>query len=231
VGPGSVKPDFALISYGTLAPDAEERIRHFQKWVHETFGVHIRAVSGGYGCTRIEFEVVAESPEQAAQFTLAMVNDPELHKKAQEIGFRVLIVTQPYARIDLANGRIEGGAAVRDLVKQGGIHMTKDQSTHITAPVTNSAIAVHSPDAKQDVTVNPQLDAMIAAIVDKARSDGQVTKEQYAQVVSDIDDLKKELALPKPRRSVVERLIGNLGGVASLTSLANQMVPFLPALV
>jgi hypothetical protein len=217
---GSIMPDFSLISYRTLSTDAEPLIAGFQQWVKETHGVRVLAVAGGYGCTRIEFEVVSDSPEKAAQFTQAIIQNGDLHEKAREIGFRILILAHPYTRIDLVNSRIEGNTFLQNLIREGGINMT-DQSTHIHGSIRNSAVSVHSPHTTQTVTVNPQLDSLYAAILEKARTDDEVTKKQYLQVVDDIDVLKKELSQATPRKSVVERILTNLGSIASLTSLAN----------
>ncbi len=115
--------------------------------------------------------------------------------------------------------------------KKGGIQMNIDQSTKIDAPVTNSNVASHSPDATQTTNINAGLESLLSKILQKAETDDEITKKEYAKVVKGIRELKAELSKPKPQRSVVERILGNLGSIASLASLANQVAPFLPTLL
>jgi len=105
-----------------------------------------------------------------------------------------------------------------------------DQSTHVRAPIVNSAFAAHSPHTTQTVTVNPDLGAVLQEIVCTAESDEHVTKSDYAMIVREIGELKAELAQSKPRRHTIERILGNLGSVASITSFVDRILPFLPAL-
>jgi hypothetical protein len=221
---------FTLISYRTLNSSNAEQIRHFQEWVQKKYSVLIPVVGGGYGCSRIEFDVVAPSAAEALRFTQGILQDREFQLKATEVGFRVLIVNEPWARIDLANGMVEGGDALKEIVETGGITMV-DQSQKINAPVTNSNLAAHSPNASQFVTVNSELENILGEILAKAETDETVTKQQYIQVKTEIEELKAELQKPKPQKSVIERILGNLGSIASLTSLANKIAPFLPVLI
>lgn len=105
-----------------------------------------------------------------------------------------------------------------------------DQSTRIDGSVINGAFAAHSPHASQTVTVNPNLDEILDKIIRVAESDNQVTKTQYSIILKEIEWLKSELTKPKPRRRIIERILANLGSVASITNFVDQIAPFLPAL-
>ena len=108
--------------------------------------------------------------------------------------------------------------------------LNSDQSTHVNAPISNSAFAAHSPNATQSVLVNPQMDALLAKLLSEAENDDDITKAQLLMVQKELSALREELTRPKPRRSVVERALGNLGSIASLVGLVNQVAPFLPVL-
>lgn len=105
-----------------------------------------------------------------------------------------------------------------------------DQSTHIKAPITNSAFAAHSPQATQTVSTNPDLSSLLNRILIQAEADEKITKTELIIVQKEVTALKEELNQARPQQTVVERILGNLGSIASLTSLVNQIAPFLPAL-
>lgn len=115
----------------------------------------------------------------------------------------------------------------------GDIHMTideRDQSTHIEAPVINSNLAAHSPNAKQTLNVSHDLEAGLEKILEKARTDDTISKTDCLQIIAWVAELREELSKAKPKQSVLERLLSNLGSFASLASLVNTIHPFLPTL-
>jgi hypothetical protein len=145
--------DLSLISYSNLSSNSQEAISQFQDWVKQKYDISICAVGGGYGCTRIDFEIKGDL-SSTAEFVRQILQGGEIHEKAVEVGFKVLITNNPCrARVDLVNGSIEGGIAVDDFLKNGEIKMV-DNSVKIYGPVTNSGVVSNSENTKQVVRTN-----------------------------------------------------------------------------
>jgi hypothetical protein len=145
--------DFSLISYSNLSSSSQETISKFQDWVKKRYGVSIYVVGGGYGCTRIDFEIKGDL-SSATKFVREILQEGEIHEKAVEVGFKVLILENPWARVDLTNGSIEGGIAVDNFLKDTEINMNVDNGVKIYGSVTNSGVVSNSENAKQSIEIN-----------------------------------------------------------------------------
>ncbi|MHC4425549.1 MAG: hypothetical protein ACYSYV_05560 [Planctomycetota bacterium] len=113
---------------------------------------------------------------------------------------------------------------------QVNTRLSVDQSTHINAPITNTAFAAHSEHVDQTVSIDSALAEILTQLLDSAERNPAVSKSEYLGIVREVKALKQELAKPKPARSVVERILGSLGSIASITSFVDRIAPFLPAL-
>lgn len=223
---------FTLISYSTFGSSAYARVRRFQYWVRDYYFIHIPVVGGGYGCTQLHFEIVADSAELAASFVRSMIRDESLHEKMREVNFRILIIDQPYTRIDLSRGTLEGGEGLNDCIRRGVIVKidNSDRSVNINAPVTNSNLAAHSEDVSQSIAGDPKVYEVLNQMMLHAESSYEITKKQYAEISGYVKELKEELAKPKQDIGIIERIIGNLGSIASISGFVDRIIPFLPAI-
>ena len=219
------RTNFSLISYATLSIDSADSIRKFQKWIKKEYGVTIRVVGGGYGCTRIDFEVISESTEKASDFIKKVISDHKFHEKAYEIGFKVLIIKNPWLRINLVDGSIEGDIA---RIKKGDLKMNVDKSVHVDGPVTNSNITAHSSSTNQTISINSKTDKILDKIIKHAKTNNNISKEEYIMILNQIQELKEEITKPNPRNNVIERILSNLSNIASISSFVNEVMHFLP---
>jgi hypothetical protein len=104
----------------------------------------------------------------------------------------------------------------------------KEYNVNIYAP---SALAIDSENFKQQVSSSDELTELFQQMIEALRADSSLIAEQRDQLQADIEKLRQELSSKSPRRQIVERYLSNLGSVASLASLANQVAPFLPLLI
>ncbi len=225
--------DLSLISFRALSPVSEKAIKELQTWVQETYSVQIRVVGGRYGCSRIDVKVVVESPEDAAKFMRQFIGDQNFRERAYAASFTVLVSRDPRAFIDLAPRILVENANFWGPIVKGDSKMSvnnRDQSTRIGGSVTGSNVASHSQRSTQTTNLNPVLANILTKMMQEVETNDKIGKKEYLKAVEEINELKAEFSKPKPRRSVIERILGNLGSIASLASLVNQMVPFLPAL-
>ncbi len=223
---------FTLISYSTFEKSAYARVRRFQYWVRDYYFIHIPIVGGGYGCAQLHFEIVADSPDLAASFVRSMIRDGSLHEKMRDVNFRILIIDKPYTRIDLARGTLEGGEGLNDCIRKGVIVKIdkSDRSVNINAPVTNSNLAAHSDNINQRIAVDSEVYEILNQMILHAESSNDITKRQYAEISGYVQQLKEELAKPNRDVGIIERIIGNLGSIASISGFVDRIIPFLPAL-
>jgi hypothetical protein len=229
IQPPEIKNQFTLISYSTLSLSHYDIIRKLQEWVNENYNISIPVIGGGYGCSLITFEIIADSHSNAVEFIKAMMEDDSFHDKAREASFRILIIKKPWTRVDLARGTIEGGEGLADYIDKG-ITMNIDKSTNINAPVTGSAVTAGSSNVTQTININSNLEGIINQIIEKAETDDAISKKDYSTIIKEIEVLKCELQEQKPKKAVVERVLSNLGSVVSITSFIDKLVPFLPTL-
>lgn len=236
---------FSLISYSKNYKDLYHAIRNLQSWVQANYNVIVPVVGGGAGCSRITFEIIAATPDDARKFIKSIIYDEEFHQQIRNINFRIIILEEPWTRVDAYRHTIEGGAdlagrlANNDYLESAvqlskhlkeGIIMAIDNRTNITGQVSNSIINVQSPNATQSISVGTDWAVFIDKMVDKAKNDTTVSKEQYLALEKAFNDLRNELKQPKPKRNIVEGIFTNLGSVASISSLINEIAPFLPKL-
>ncbi|MDO8775789.1 MAG: hypothetical protein Q7K57_45225 [Burkholderiaceae bacterium] len=104
--------------------------------------------------------------------------------------------------------------------------MNIDQSIHVGGNVTGSNI--HSPGA--NVTQGEPIGPLLATILKVAEEDSRVSKAEAISISQQVTELRTELAKPAPNPTMVERILGNLGSIASITGLVDQVRPFLKAL-
>jgi hypothetical protein len=106
-------------------------------------------------------------------------------------------------------------------------YMVIDQSTHFHAPVSESNIAVHSPGAAQRVEISQEILNLLAAMEAALERDRESPERERTEARNDIAALRQELAREQPRRAVVKAILGTLGDLSSLASLALQLHPLL----
>lgn len=219
---------FTLISYSTLSTDSVKSIRNFQKWVRGHFGVSILVSGGGYGCSLINFNILTEEASEAKEVMKQMLEDSAFFDKAREANFNVLLIKDPWTRIDLFLRMVEGGKGLQNNLIRG-VTMTIDKSLKINAPVTGN-IAIDSSNVSQSVVINPGLESVFKQILDTAENDEMISKKQYLHISNQLMELRKEIQSHRPKKSVIESILTNLGSTASIASLADKITPFLPTL-
>ncbi|MEZ5357378.1 MAG: COR domain-containing protein [Candidatus Zixiibacteriota bacterium] len=106
-----------------------------------------------------------------------------------------------------------------------------DNSTHFHEKVEKSNIALHSEKIKQNISRNENIDITLDKIIATLRKDDNLHFEQLMKFLEEVQALKQELSKEKPQKSIVERYLNNLGSVASIASLVNQISQYLPALL
>ncbi|MDO8775788.1 MAG: hypothetical protein Q7K57_45220 [Burkholderiaceae bacterium] len=109
---------FSLISYRHFTSRDESGIRHLLAYVRQQHLIEAVAVGGGYGCTRIEFEITSHDSSLIADLVLNLMKDPIFRSEALSVGFRVMILREPYVRLDLANGGIQTDPITADFFQK-----------------------------------------------------------------------------------------------------------------
>ena len=104
--------------------------------------------------------------------------------------------------------------------------MNIDQSIHVGGDISGSNL--HSPGAT--VSHGETIGALLTAILKAAEEDSKVSKAEAISIAQQVAELRTELAKSSPNISMVERILGNLDSIASITSLVDQVRPFLKTL-
>lgn len=216
---------FSLISYRHFTSQDENGIRHLLAYSLQQHLIEVVVVGGGYGCTRIEFEVTSHDSSQIADLVLKLMRDEVFRSEALSVGFRVMILREPYVRLDLLNGGIETDPRTADIFLGGGT-VNIDQSIHVGGNVTGSNL--HS--ASATVSQTESVGSLLAAILKTAEEDSRVSKAEAISISQQVAELRTELAKAAPNTTMVERILGNLGSIASITSFVDQIRPFLKTL-
>lgn len=216
---------FSLISYRHFTSQDENSIRHLLAFLFQRHLIEVVAVGGGYGCTRIEFEITSHDSSHVADLVLKIMKDEIFRTEALTVGFRVMILREPYVRLDIMNGNIQTDPITADIFSKGGT-VNIDQSIHVGGNVTGSNL--HSPGAS--ASQGESIGSLLTAILKIAEEDSSVSKAEAISISQQVAELRAEIAKPSPSPTTVERILGNLGSIASITSLVDQVRPFLKAL-
>lgn len=112
IGAPERRPCIELISHASLSRSDFAAIREFQLDVLKGVGVRLAVIGGGYGCSRVLFEIRADSAmevREAGVRTLSLIQNPGFQDAAFGIGMRVAVTRNaPYLRVDLMTGLVEG---------------------------------------------------------------------------------------------------------------------------
>lgn len=96
-----------LISFKTFGEADIPSIRRFQKTIADKLGIRITVLGGGYGCTRIIFSVTTDS-ETAKVISQQLLSSAIFRQAALEVDFSIAGMPEPYVRVDLRSGKVEG---------------------------------------------------------------------------------------------------------------------------
>jgi hypothetical protein len=106
----------------------------------------------------------------------------------------------------------------------GGINM-KRQSSHIIADSSN--VMVGSNGSSQTLIQYKAIDELLSKIVGVAEHHQNVSKDDFARVVSSVDEIRGELAGRDRNQAKIERSLNALGSISSIASLVGQLSPML----
>ncbi len=98
-----------------------------------------------------------------------------------------------------------------------------DQSTNIYGNVDRSNISTHSSDVAQRAGQQAEISRLLEEIIKTVQGDGSLEAARRTELVDDAVLLKRELGKKEPRRGMVSAILGTLGDVSSVSSLAFQL--------
>jgi hypothetical protein len=85
-----------------------ERIRSFQRRVERFFGVKLIVVGGGFGCTKINFDIETSIKEDKKEILIQLIQDSDFRKIALKYGFSFGILKDTQIVADFKSGMIAG---------------------------------------------------------------------------------------------------------------------------
>ncbi len=232
----TMKRLISLISFDHLSVTDIDSIRSFQTFVKQNYEVELRVVSGGYGCTTIDFEVRATTSKEAADFVSLVLSDRRFHGEALKARFKVLITRDPYERVDLRTG-LTDGFAEQLLKKLDYLDANKitvnviDESVNISGNLKDSPLILNSPESNLIFQKNPEISQLIDAITNAIRVDTSISGSELKEYLTDIETLKTELEKTKPKKKRISAILTTLGNVASISALVSQLLQLLGPLI
>ena len=108
--------------------------------------------------------------------------------------------------------------------------MNIDQSTTVHGNIEHSNLAVHSEGANQSLSEIRSYTQVLDGMRKLIENDQNLSDEEKADHLTDVENLGRELSKNKPKRTNVHTYINSLAGFASLASHIRQLIQLLPAL-
>lgn len=105
-----------------------------------------------------------------------------------------------------------------------------NQNTVIHGNVSNSNIAAHSSYVSQKVLSN-DIQNILSEIIDALRRDSSLSNSEREDLLHDVETLRGQLSKNKKDRSLIERVLSNLSGVASIGSFITNLYPHIKPLL
>lgn len=105
-----------------------------------------------------------------------------------------------------------------------------NQSTVIHGNVSSSNIAAHSSNVTQKVLSN-DIQHIITQIINTLNKDASLSPADREDLLHDVETLKGQLSKNKKDRTLIERVLSNLSGVASIGSFVTNLYPIIKPLL
>lgn len=187
------------------------------RYIEEEYKVRLRITGGGAGCTKFDFEIEG-CPKAAAEFVKALMNDTIFLEKALEAKFKVVFSPDGPTHFAIGDQSMKNAGPINVNIHNStvsGLQVGSDGSSQVATQTSSSNEGLS--------IVLRDLTAAITALDEK-----EVPTK--GELVEDVETLKKEFSRKEPRHGILTQLLGNMGSVASLASLADQLYPFIPVL-
>ncbi len=98
-----------------------------------------------------------------------------------------------------------------------------DQSTTIHGNVTQSNISTHSPNAQQSISVNKDIQEIIAQILERLRRDETLTATRRNDAILDTETLAKQLSKAEKNGSMITSVLSSLSDISSIGGFILQL--------
>ena len=228
IPPTTSKNVITLLSFFSFKSEDIPKIRNFQEHIAKLFNVKLIVIGGGYGCSRINFSVVASSPKKASEFIKDILDSQIFRQEALEANFSILITDKPYERVDLKSGKKDGYSNIAINVNLGVDIMEKkiDNSVHI-GKIGNGPIAIHSKDVKQQVNDINALREFISSFQQQLL-DLNFNPNDRQEVNAEIETIETQLKLSRPKPIIIMESLKSLRNVLEgMTGsvLASELIP------
>lgn len=126
---------------------------------------------------------------------------------------------------------VESGYSLSSVLQPDApVNVHIDQSTTVHGNIERSNLAVHSESANQSLSDASSYIQVLDEMRQAIENDQSLSDQEKADHMTDVENLRRELAKNKPKRTNVHTYIASLGGLASLGSFVNQLIQSLPAL-
>ncbi len=198
-----------------INPDSAYKIDELICYIEANYKVRIDIIGGGSGCTKIDL-VVYGTADDAVQLIRLLLLDPEFTKMARDLGFRVIYSP---------NGPITKNIEEQKMEAKHPVSISISNSHVENLQIESSGASINNKNR-----IDPGLSKLLNNIQSELKSLNLGNEERYTKAAEEFDLLKRELLSHKPRREIVTPILSNLGSIASLTSLADQIHKFLPSL-
>ncbi|KOY47250.1 hypothetical protein ACX03_02395 [Vibrio parahaemolyticus] len=88
----SKRISFHTKSHVTLSLEDVPKVQKIIDYIENNYKVKLKIVGGGYGCTKINFQV--DGPDSAVELAKKLLSDPEFKKLAGDISIDVLVLPE-----------------------------------------------------------------------------------------------------------------------------------------
>lgn len=201
-----------------LNEEDAKNVKALVRYVEEAYGVRLNLIGGGAGCTKFDFEIEG-CPDSASVFIKMLMNDTQFVEKAKSAKFKILFTPDGYQR-QIIEG--EGMA-----VKKGG-----DINIHITDSNVNGLQVASKNSSQRAGDANWHKSSLEMALSELQKGVEALDENEFVnkgEYLEDVQTLRKEFNRSTPRHQIISTILGNLGSIASLVALADQVRPFIPA--
>lgn len=210
---------FRLISNQTLDESSIPEVKQIINIIEVKYSVKLAITSGSYGCTTLQVNIVAQSNEEALRLYNGILNDQNTQQIIART-FNILVIDKPYVRIDLIRGTVESNFYTGEINMSSKIQITDSQISGENINIGNGTIYSGTNEGK---AINDAIKEIEKTIYEC----NEVSKQEAIKVISCLNDIKNEIASPKPDKDRISDFFKYLGGISSISTIANAVLKHL----
>lgn len=226
---------FSLITPRALNLSNLKEIQTLCGELSQLFEAKVSVVGAEKRCSKLDFRVELPDTPEAAETIKNVLGCAQFQEFAQRWHFTSIVVAIVPIDVNQKSHTVVGspGVGFTQIIKNQTIKMNADNSSNkINGSIVGSNVSVDSTNVSQKqniyININPQIASILEQISKVAKEDPTIDTGDQKRIEAELEIIREELSKNSPKESVLSKCFKTLENFASLASLLNKLIPFLP---